>query len=90
MMNVERIARMETLLRENFSPELLEIIDDSHHHVGHAGAKNGAGHFTVKICSEAFVGKTLVQRHRMVYSAVDSMMHSEIHALSIEATVPNK
>lgn len=89
-MNAERIVRMESLLRENFSPDLLEIIDDSHHHVGHAGAKNGAGHFTVKICSEAFVGKTLVQRHRMVYAALDSMMHSDIHALSIEASVPNK
>lgn len=88
-MNLARISQMETILRENFSPEFLEIIDDSHHHVGHAGAKNGAGHFTVKICSEAFMGKTLVQRHRMVYSALDSMMHSEIHALSIDATLPN-
>lgn len=87
-MNVERIARMDALLRENFSPEFLEIVDDSHHHVGHAGAKNGAGHFTVKICSGAFVDKTLVQRHRMVYAALDSMMHGDIHALSIEATVP--
>lgn len=87
-MNAERIERMETLIRENFSPEFLEIIDDSHHHVGHAGAKDGAGHFTVKICSDAFVGKTLIQRHRMVYSALDAMMHSDIHALSIEATVP--
>ncbi|WP_281249090.1 BolA family protein [Wohlfahrtiimonas larvae] len=90
MMNVERVQQIDALLRENFSPEFLEIIDDSHHHIGHAGAKNGAGHFTVKICSDAFVGKTLVQRHKMVYSALDSMMHSEIHALSIEATVPNK
>lgn len=89
-MNVQRIEKIESLLRENFSPDFLEIIDDSHHHVGHAGAKNGAGHFSVKICSEAFVGKTLVQRHRMVYAALDSMMHSEIHALSIDATVPNK
>ncbi len=89
-MNVARVQRMDTILRENFSPEFLEIADDSHHHVGHAGAKDGAGHFTVKICSEAFVGKTLVQRHRMVYAALDSMMHSDIHALSIEATVPNK
>ncbi|GAA5101198.1 BolA family transcriptional regulator [Wohlfahrtiimonas larvae] len=89
-MNVERVQQIDALLRENFSPEFLEIIDDSHHHIGHAGAKNGAGHFTVKICSDAFVGKTLVQRHKMVYSALDSMMHSEIHALSIEATVPNK
>lgn len=80
--------RMKLLLQEKFSPMHLEIIDDSHHHIGHAGAKNGAGHFTVKLCSEAFIGKTLVQRHRMVYAVLDSMMHSDIHALSIEASVP--
>ncbi len=87
-MNAERIEKMKNLLVENFSPSHLEIIDDSHHHIGHAGAKDGAGHFTVKICSEAFSGKTLIQRHRMVYSVLDSMMHCDIHALSIEASVP--
>lgn len=87
-MNELRMEQMESLLRENFSPDFLEIIDDSHHHIGHAGAKNGAGHFSVNICSSAFVGKTLVQRHRMVYAVLDSMMHSEIHALSIQASVP--
>ncbi len=87
-MNEARIEKMKGLLEENFSPIHLEIIDDSHHHIGHAGAKNGAGHFTVKICSEAFSGKTLIQRHRMVYSVLDSMMHSDIHALSIEASIP--
>lgn len=87
-MNAERIEKMKNLLVENFYPSHLEIIDDSHHHIGHAGAKDGAGHFTVKICSEAFSGKTLIQRHRMVYSVLDSMMHCDIHALSIEASVP--
>lgn len=88
-MTGQRIARMESLLAENFLPDFLEIIDDSHHHAGHAGAKNGAGHYTVKICSGAFISKTLIQRHRMIYTVLDSMMNSEIHALSIEAKVPN-
>lgn len=88
-MTQDRIKRIEFLLNEKFSPDFLEIIDDSHHHVGHAGSKNGAGHYTVRICSGAFVGKALIQRHRMIYTVLDSMMNSEIHALSIEVTVPN-
>lgn len=89
-MSNPRIERMELLLKENLSPEFLEIIDDSHHHVGHAGAKNGAGHYTVKVCAKAFEGKTLIQRHRMIYAVLDPMMNSEIHALSIEASLPKE
>ncbi|MBS7816785.1 BolA family protein [Wohlfahrtiimonas chitiniclastica] len=89
-MNVQRVERIEALLRENLSPEFLEIEDDSHHHAGHAGAKNGAGHFSVKICSRAFIGQTPIKRHRMVYAALASMMDSDIHALSIDATVPTE
>jgi len=74
-------------LEKEFSPSALEIIDDSHMHAGHASA-GGAGHFTVKITAEAFAGKMPLQRHKMVFAALDDLMQSEIHALSIEANSP--
>ena len=76
------------MLTEAFSPDLLEIQDDSHLHAGHAGARSGKGHFTVHICSAAFAGQSPLQRHRMVYAALDALMQSDIHALSIQASTP--
>jgi BolA family transcriptional regulator, general stress-responsive regulator len=72
--------QLETALQ----PSHLEVIDDSQHHVGHSG-HGGAGHFTVKIVSSAFAGKSLVARHRLVYDALKNLMQDDIHALSIEA-----
>jgi len=80
----QRIALIESRLTEAFDPTSLEIIDDSHKHAGHAGAKHG-GHFTVNIVSQAFAGQTLVQRHRLIYQALGEAMQTEIHALSIKA-----
>jgi len=60
------------------------IRDDSHLHAGHVGAASGGGHFAVKIISDKFLGQSLIQRHRLVYSALDDLMPDEIHALSIE------
>lgn len=82
-----RVEMIRERLENEFSPTALEIIDDSHMHAGHASA-GGAGHFTVKITAEAFTGKMPLQRHKMVFAAVDDMMQSEIHALSIEANSP--
>ena len=64
--NPERIARMRALLTAALDPVALEVIDDSHKHVGHAGARDGRGHFTVAIVSEAFAGKPPLARHRAV------------------------
>jgi BolA protein len=86
--NPERIARMRALLAAAFDPVALEVIDDSHKHVGHAGARDGRGHFTVVIVSEAFAGKPPLARHRAVYSALGAMMEDDIHALSIRAETP--
>ena len=86
--NPERIARMRQLLVAAFSPFELDVVDDSHRHVGHAGARDGRGHFSVRIVSEAFVGMTPLARHRAVYVALGDMMDSDIHALSIQAAVP--
>lgn len=85
----DRVALIERRLRVALAPERLEIADDSAAHAGHAGAREG-GHFTVRIVSSAFAGKTLIQRHRLVYRAVDDLMRREIHALSIEARAPDE
>lgn len=66
----------------------LEIVDESHKHVGHAGAKDGRGHFFVRVTSEKFEGLRPLQRHRLVYAAVGDLMETDIHALSIEASLP--
>jgi BolA family transcriptional regulator, general stress-responsive regulator len=86
--NQERIGRMRTLLTAAFEPVALEVIDDSHKHVGHAGARDGRGHFTVGIVSEAFAGQPLLVRHRAVYAALGAMMDDDIHALSIHVETP--
>jgi BolA family transcriptional regulator, general stress-responsive regulator len=64
-------------------PTFLSIQDDSDKHIGHEGAKHGAGHFTVEIQSKLFDDKSLVASHRMVYSVLHSAMPHEIHALKI-------
>ena len=70
------------------APTSLELIDDSHLHAGHAGARSGGGHFRLSIVSECFRGKNTVARHRIVYDALGEMMRKEIHALAIQAETP--
>lgn len=72
------------------SPTRLELIDDSHLHAGHAGARSGGGHFRLTIVSECFRGKNTVARHRIVYDALGEMMRREIHALAIQARSPEE
>lgn len=86
-MSTERIAAIQGKLTEAFAPTDLQIIDDSHQHAGHASAKGG-GHYRVRLVSPAFTGKTTIQRHRMVYAALGTLMDSEIHAVSIQAYTP--
>lgn len=83
----ERVERIRILLQEAFHPAVLEVTDDSHRHAGHAGARDGRGHFSVKIVSGAFAGKPPLARHRAVYAALDSLMETDIHALAIQAEV---
>ena len=72
------------------APVRLELIDDSALHAGHAGARDGGGHFRLLIVSEAFAGKTTVKRHRMVFDALGELMRSRIHALSIQSLTPDE
>jgi BolA protein len=86
MSNADRIARIRARLEQALAPTTLEIHDDSHQHAGHAGARDGRGHFTVVIASPAFAGLSPVARHRKVYEAVGDLMQTDIHALAIRAT----
>ncbi|MBK8182379.1 MAG: BolA family transcriptional regulator [Candidatus Competibacteraceae bacterium] len=82
-MTTARVTLIEERLRTALAPERLEIVDDSAAHAGHAGAREG-GHFTIRIVTTAFAGKTLIQRHRLIHAAVADLMRREIHALSIQ------
>lgn len=88
--NSERIEAMQRRLRAALSPTRLEIVDDSHKHVGHAGARDGRGHFTVIVESEAFRERSALQRHRLVYEALGELMQTDIHALAIRARVSDE
>ena len=88
--NCERIVRMRAMLEQAFAPEHLEIVDDSHRHAGHAGARDGHGHFTLEIRSTVFAGMAPLARHRAVYAALGTMMQDDIHALAIRASAPNE
>jgi BolA protein len=85
----ERVAKIRGRLETAFQPDELEIIDDSHRHAGHAGARDGRGHFNVRIVSRQFSGKRAVERHRMVYAALGSLMQTDIHALGVMAMSPD-
>ena len=85
----ERMSKMRARLAV-LEPVQLEIIDESHNHAGHAGARQGGGHYVVHIVSAQFAGKNTVARHRMIYSAMGDLMKREIHALTIQALAPNE
>lgn len=72
-------------LLPRFEPSALIIKDQSHLHVGHAGARDGKGHYDLLIVSERFAGANRVQRHRMVYDALARLLQSDIHAIRIKA-----
>lgn len=80
-------AHIETALHAALQPVALEVQDDSHLHAGHAGAREGR-HFTVRVTSTAFAGLGRIQRHRLVYHALRSLVAEGIHALAIEARAP--
>ena len=77
-------------MRRELAPTSVLVKDQSHLHAGHAGAEDGRGHFDVHIVSEAFAGKSRIERHRLVFDAVAEMMKSDIHALKIRASTPDE
>ncbi len=84
-MSQKRSDEIQRLLTEAFSPTELLIKDQSRLHAGHAGAKEGKGHFEVIIVTDAFQGQTRIERHRMVFDALGTFMETDIHALRIQA-----
>lgn len=77
------IERIRARLTTAFQPSLLEILDEGHKHIGHAG--EGKGHFHVRIVSAAFAGVAPLKRHRMIFAELADLLDHGIHALSIDA-----
>ena len=87
-MSAETVA----LLRQRLAvlqPESITIVDDSHRHAGHAGARDG-GHYQLQIVAQVFAGKSTIARHRIIYDAAGDLMRGRIHALSICAEMPGE
>jgi len=87
---MNRSERIETALIAALQPLALELVDESHKHVGHAGARDGRGHYALRVVSAAFAGQSPLARHRQVYAALGDLMHTDIHALSIAAYAPGE
>jgi len=80
-------------IRESLSalePQSLELLDESGRHVGHAGAAAGGSHFRLVVVSSRFAGLPKLERHRMIYDALGTLMRREIHALAIQALAPDE
>ena len=84
----ERMQQIRQRLDDALQPHSLEVVDEGHLHRGHEGARDGRGHFRLKIVSPLFAGKSMVQRHRLVYQAMGELMQTDIHALAIDAATP--
>lgn len=87
-MSIQGCEQIKSALEQAFSPVALEVIDESHKHAGHAGAKDGGGHYMVNIVADAFAGKSRLEKHRMVNDATKHLFPAVIHALSINAKAP--
>lgn len=88
-MTAERVQRIRQALIAELAPDEIDVLDESHKHIGHAGARSGLGHFAVVIRSARFAGHSLLERHRLVYDALGDMMRTDIHAVSIRALAPD-
>ncbi|HEY0231644.1 MAG TPA: BolA family protein [Dokdonella sp.] len=86
----ERVERIRACLDAALAPQELAVEDESHKHAGHAGARDGRGHFRVHVVSAAFRGLAPLARHRAVYAALGDLMQTDIHALAIDARAPQE
>jgi len=83
--------RIRDKLTSALNPTKLEIVDESHRHAGHAGARpGGETHFRVEVVAAAFQGKSRLERQRMVYAALKAEMSQQIHALSLVTRAPGE
>jgi len=77
--------KITDILKETFAIDTLKVMDESDKHIGHAEAIGSGGHFAVYIVSDDFKGKTLLERHRLIYRVLMKALRNEIHALAIKA-----
>jgi BolA family transcriptional regulator, general stress-responsive regulator len=83
--------RIRDKLTSALNPTTLEIVDESHRHAGHAGARpGGETHFRVEVVAAVFQGKSRLQRQRLVYAALKEEMSQQIHALSLVTRAPGE
>lgn len=83
--------RIREKLTTALNPDRLEIVDESHRHAGHAGARpGGETHFRVEVIAAAFAGKSRIERQRLVYAALKDEMSQQIHALSLVTRAPGE
>ena len=87
---MNRVEWLERELHRTFSPEHLEIEDESAKHAGHAGAAGGGGHYRVLIVSKLFEGHDLLARQRQVYAALGDAVGSTVHALALRTLTPDE
>jgi BolA protein len=89
--DVSRQSRIETVLRQAFAPTILEVVDDSHRHAGHAGARpEGETHYSVRLVSPAFAGVSRVDRHRKVNAVLAAEFGQGLHALALTLKAPGE
>ena len=81
---------IEQKIRENFSIEKLEVIDESEMHRGHSGFQEGGeSHFRIRLISADFEGQSRLARHRSLYEAIGKQLLNDIHALALELDIPS-
>jgi BolA protein len=86
----ERRAHIEDKLKNALATVHVEVIDESHLHAGHAGARSGGGHFRALIVSQRFQGLNRVQAQRLVFEVLAEEMKSDIHALAMKTLTPDQ
>ncbi|MBI4388497.1 MAG: BolA family transcriptional regulator [Candidatus Omnitrophica bacterium] len=88
---MNRRETIDQLLNTRFSAVYVNVVDESNLHAGHADAQQGGEtHFSVTVVSDSFIGKTLIERHRLIYDALQSEIKAGIHALRIKACSPDE
>ena len=82
-MIADRQARIQQALQQALKPTLCELVDESHLHIGHAGAQTGLSHYHLTISSSQLDTLNAIEQHRAIYQALGSLMQTDIHALRI-------
>ncbi len=83
---MNRDEKIKQCLDDRFPGSFVQLVNESHLHIGHPGAKSGLGHYAVTIKSHEFKGLTVLASHRLIYDALGELMITDIHALSIKAS----